>query len=123
MEGFGKWMKQTRKNWFMTAQDLGDKIGVSASYILQIENGQRDCPQKRLYQIGEAFGMSNDEIEYIHKADSYNRTYMISNTATVEYDAGFKNMTVTIQGKPPMLIRLTEKQMAELRDYFDEFGW
>lgn len=41
---FGKYLKDARKNKGMTLESLGDRIGLSKSYLSHIENGRREPP-------------------------------------------------------------------------------
>lgn len=55
-------LKQLRESRGIQQKFVAERIGISANYYCQIENGHRNVPIKLLPKIKEFFGVTLDEI-------------------------------------------------------------
>ena len=55
-------MKAARVNADLTQQDLADKLGVSRSLVISIENGDTEVKPYYLYAFCHVVGMTEDDI-------------------------------------------------------------
>lgn len=67
------WLKDLRKQKRMTQKDLAQSVGVTESYICNIENGKRGCSVDFLIRVGNATHkkpevLMRKEIEYLKEA-------------------------------------------------------
>lgn len=64
---FGEYIKNKRLEKEISLRELASKIGISASYMSDIEKGRRNAPNKeKVDKIAEVLFYSEDEIEKLH---------------------------------------------------------
>lgn len=64
---FGEYIKNKRLEKGISLRELASKIGISASYMSDIEKGRRNAPNKeKVDKIAEVLFYSEDEIEKLH---------------------------------------------------------
>lgn len=59
-------LKALRAEKGLLQKDLADILGVSLSYIKQLESGQKELSNKKLHEIAEALGLVL-EVETVYK--------------------------------------------------------
>lgn len=65
----GDLIKEERTKQGITIRHLADKVGISASYLSDMENGNRNVPLKTLVKINDALGVTlvnKDYFNYIN---------------------------------------------------------
>ena len=65
----GDLIKEERTKQGITIRHLADKVGISASYLSDMENGNRNVPLKTLVKINDALGVTlvnKDYLNYIN---------------------------------------------------------
>lgn len=115
---FGQWLKNTRKEYNMSAQELGGHLGYSQPYVSSVENGNREFNKDKLTMLSEVFNINIKSIEYIYEVGSRKKVVNYDNQTDVTLDAGFKKIIFTRKGKKPLSIPFNSKHMMELQDYF-----
>ena len=64
-EKFGIWLKTTRKEHDLSVRELANHLGVTASYISDIEKGNRYAPVNHLEKLAKLFNLPNSELMYL----------------------------------------------------------
>lgn len=54
--------KQARLNYGLSIEEAAKKLGISAGYLSQIENGHRQISKERASQIAELYGVKREDI-------------------------------------------------------------
>lgn len=62
----GDLIKEERTKQGITIRHLADKVGISASYLSDMENGNRNVPLKTLVKINDALGVTLVNKEYFN---------------------------------------------------------
>ncbi|EDT79092.1 helix-turn-helix transcriptional regulator [Clostridium perfringens] len=64
---FGEYINKKRLEKGMSLRELAGKIGISPSYLSDIEKGRRNAPNnEKIEKISEVLFSSKDEIEKLH---------------------------------------------------------
>lgn len=67
MLNFGEYIKSKRLEKGISLRELASKIGISPSYMSDIEKGRRNAPNKeKVDKIAEVLFYSEEEIEKLH---------------------------------------------------------
>lgn len=115
---FAQWIKNTRKEFNMSAKKLGEQLGCSQTYISKIENGDRKFPEDKLEALAGVFDLEPDSVRYVYKAGPKEMVYKFTEDGVITVDATFEKIVFKRQGKPPHVLDLDFKQMVELQEYF-----
>ncbi|RFU69440.1 XRE family transcriptional regulator [Peribacillus saganii] len=79
MRNIGKVIMRRRKELHLTQEDLGKKLGVSKSYICQLESGFRQLSIDKLESVGKVLDI--DIFEYVQlENDLLNKWKDVINT-------------------------------------------
>lgn len=62
MKAFSDLIRETRKTRRITLKEAAKKIGVSITYLSDIENGRRNPPEDKLSKIAECFSLNIENI-------------------------------------------------------------
>lgn len=89
-------IKEKRHEYGWSREELGEKLGVSSSYIYRLERGDRKNPStKVLMGLCELFNLSPNEI-----TDTYNEnSSMLLNNQQIEEYEEMKNFILSIDIK------------------------
>ncbi len=64
MERFGEKLRALRQRDGLTVRQLGDMLGVSGPYIVQMENGQKTPNAAMIIKIARLFQVSTDQLMF-----------------------------------------------------------
>lgn len=62
---FGTWLKTTREEHGYSARELAGKLGITASYLCDIEKGNRHAPINHIDSIMQVFNLPETELIYL----------------------------------------------------------
>lgn len=100
---FGKYLKKMRNNLGITLKDLGEKTGLSKSYLSHIENGRRGIPSPDLLRkIGDIFNQTH--------GDPYTNSY-----GDLMLLAGYWDSHMEV---PAAVEKLIEEEMIKEKDVY-----
>ena len=74
---FGVWLKTTREEHGYSARELAGKIGITASYLCDIEKGNRHAPLNHLDTISQIFNLPERELIYLQDLAGCSRGYWL----------------------------------------------
>lgn len=74
---FGQYIKNKRLEKGMSLRDLAGKIGISPSYMSDIEKGRRSAPNKeKIDKIAEILFYSEEDIEMLYDLAGLSKNYI-----------------------------------------------
>lgn len=63
---FGQYLKQKRDSKNITLRSFAEQVGVAASYVSDIEKGNRNPPEKYFDEIIKVLDISGDELNVFY---------------------------------------------------------
>ena len=63
---FGVYVRERRKELGMTIRTFAGKLNLTAAYICDFENGNRNAPLKYLEKVAHVLQIEEDEINYFY---------------------------------------------------------
>lgn len=117
-ENFGAILRHYREEKGLSLAELGERAGISASYINRIELGERNAPS---YPIIEklAEGLDINPVLLMDAAGIINKETDRAKTVT---ELLFSNNVALKEGEPPINVN-TKKQLAEIIEYIIDMEW
>lgn len=107
LEAIGLRMREIRQEKQWTQEQLGEKIGVSYSYIGRIERGQKNISLKTLEKVAQALGVSEaDFFTYSSKQEFKSEKMKEIHDITMEL---YKNDFQAIAKVKPVVLELLKQ--------------
>lgn len=101
------------KGW--TADDLADKLGMSAGGLGKLERGESDIPFSRLEQVAKVFGMKVEELV------SFDERMVFQNFGTAS-DQSFSVNYLTVTEKQQELHEKTLKLVEQVTSLLEKLN-
>lgn len=102
----------------LTQKDLADKLGLSRSYLGDIESGRTNASDEILHKLSEIFNINYSELLKFKQDDQIDT---VSNKTDSENDTVDEGLVIIERARKKMSEKDKEKMLNMLKVAFDEY--